>query len=283
MPEYVLDIVIDLVRTAPPYDSAGNAEKLYIKIDKNGNVDIKTQTISICSGRKNEYYQIYDVFVIKDNIPIPKYIIDMLIRLLPSVSCSYTGLYREHYYSVFESIKTLKKELKKMSSNPQNIDDMKILLDCLRKKNENLEKQIESMENKTQSLEKINSYTVNFNEKLKEENKKLLEKIDILEKKTKYYETNKQNINVKSASSYNTTSNVSNYTKPITQNRTVYSQNTSIYEPENTYYSLNEYSTETISLRDCWSNPGGASVYTKDNAQNRMIYNPDTGIYEPED
>ena len=247
MTEYVLEVINDMLRPPPPYDCGGGAQKLYIKIDKNGNVDIKSQHISICSGHPNQYYGISDVLIINDDIPIPNYIITMLKELLPSTACQYTKLYQDHYNNVISCIKILKKELKALAFNPQNENDIKLQLTYSTTQNGILKEEIIGMEKKIKNIQTSYFDTLKDNEKIKEENKQLLAKIEQLKNEMKI--------------------------KPITKSK-----------PSNAYSNNKiEQPPRIHSLQNCWSNPGGATIYTQTNAQNRMVYNEDSGIYEPEE
>lgn len=243
MTDYALDVVNDVLRRAN--DQQGPICKLYIKIDKNGNVDIKCQTIDRCNGRPDQYLKIYDLLIINDNIHIPDYIIDMLRKLLPSTACHYTGLYMEHYENVIESIRMLKVLLRDLARNPQNTSDIKMQLECEIRKNSilekeiiRMEKEITDMESKIKNIQTLYLNILNDNEKLKKENSELYETI----------------VKFK------------------------YGQN---YRPNEKFIDCPIDYTQSKNLSDCWSNPGGASVYTKSNGSCTMVYNEDTGIYEP--
>jgi hypothetical protein len=250
MTEYVLEVINDLLRPPPPYDCGGGAQKLYIKIDKNGNVDIKSQHISICSGHPNQYCAISDVLIINDDIPIPNYIITMLKELLPSTACQYTKLYQDHYNNVISCIKILKKELKALAFNPQNEKDIKIQLKYSTTQNGILKEEIIGMEQKIKNIQTSYFDTLKDNEKIKEENKQLLAKIEELKNNTTIKPPNTKKGN----------------------NTSISYSNNKIEQPPRIH-----------SLQNCWSNPGGATIYTQSNAQNKMVYNEDSGIYEPEE
>lgn len=237
MTEYVLEIINDLLRPPPPYDCAGSAEKLYIKIDKNGNVEIKAQGISICSGHPNQYYEIRDVLIINDNIPIPNYIINMLKVLLPSTSCNYTGLYRQHYHNVIESIKIIKRELEELCCNPQNITDIKMKLEYSITENNILKKEIKNMKSKIKNIQTSYFDILNDNEKLKKENIELLEYISELKhkknsmpKKNCIHDNNTPSNNLSNC--WNNPGGATIYTKSNASNRMVYNETSGIYEPD---------------------------------------------------
>lgn len=257
MTEYVIDIVNDLLRDPPPYHCAGSAEKLYIKIDKNGNVDIKSQRISICSGHPNEYCQIQDVLVINDNIPIPDHIINMLKQLLSSKGCQYTQLYRSHYYNVIECIKILKAELHELTHNPSSSELYnKTQIKMIITKNKILEKEFAEMEQRNSHLETTCDTALKDNQKIKQENIEQ-ENIELQEKIKK----------------------LDNELREL--RRTIAPKPTILFGGGSSRREQKQEPRQN--LRHCWSNPGGATVFTQSNAQNRMVYNPDTGIYAPEE
>jgi len=251
MSEYVLDVVNDMLRPPPPYDCASNAVKMYIKIDKYGNVDIKQQGISICSGHPNQYCQINDVLIINDNIPIPDYVIEILKVLLPSTGCQYTKLYMEHYQNVISCIKILKEQLKKNVRNLENEKDVLLKLKYSTTKNEMLEKELREMENKIKNIQTSYFDMLKDNEKLKKENKSLDEEVVLLRDKNKLLVEKKYN----------------KYERKIIDR----SMN----------YSYHNERTPPKTLHNCWTNPGGATIYTTECAANKMVYNNETGIYEP--
>ena len=309
MTEYVLEIVNDLLRGTPPYDCAGSAEKLYIKIDKNGNVDIKSQNISICSGHPNEYYQIRDVLVINDNIPIPDHIINMLKQLLPSNGCQYTQLYRSHYYNVIECIKILKAELHELAHNPSPEIYNETKFKMIMTKNKILEKEFSEMEERNTHLETNCDTALKDNRKIKQENIELQEKIKKLDNELRELRRTiapKPTILFGGGSSrreqkqeprqMTCDATLKDNAKIKRENAELREKMTKLDEelritiaPKPTILfgggsSRREQKQEPRqNLRDCWSNPGGATVFTQSNAQNRMVYNPDTGIYAPEE
>ena len=116
MTDYLIDITLKDIT-----DYGRTNFNLFIKIDKNGNVDIKQQYIHLRSGCAggNEFSPIWDLLIINDNIPIPSYMINMLQNLLSlpnnkpnlPISSSNTPLNLRHYENVIESIKILKNDI----------------------------------------------------------------------------------------------------------------------------------------------------------------------------
>jgi hypothetical protein len=84
-----------------------HTETIFIKIDYNGNISIRSQKeYYITDGfQKNP---ICDILIIKDYIPIPSYIINMLSLFLQG-----SILYREDYDKLFMIIKETKQRIKK--------------------------------------------------------------------------------------------------------------------------------------------------------------------------
>jgi len=82
-------------------------ETIFIKIDYNGNISIRSQKeSSMTEGFKTN--PICDILTIKDDIPIPSYIINMLSLFLHG-----SILYREDYDKLFMIIKETKERIKK--------------------------------------------------------------------------------------------------------------------------------------------------------------------------
>jgi regulator of replication initiation timing len=183
---------------------------------------------------------VLDVLIINDNIPIPNYIIDMLKELLPSTRCNYTGLYRQHYYNIIESIKILKRELQELANTPQDTSDITIQLKSVVIKNNNMEKRIKSMESKIQNIQTSYLDELNDNKKLKNENKELREKIDKLKREIKSRpNTDVMQDTIARTSSRNLSESWTNpggaaiYTMANASNRMIYNPDIGVYEPEN--------------------------------------------------
>jgi hypothetical protein len=126
MTEYIIDITI-----ADIYDGDSHHHHnttFYIKIDTNGNVDIKKNYTFIQQGITPRVGEIGDWVIINDNIPIPSYLINMiknsfckpnrqgLISKLPG-NVGYDNTIRlNHYENAIENIIILKEELAKCQS-----------------------------------------------------------------------------------------------------------------------------------------------------------------------
>jgi len=118
MTDYIIDVIIDHILEGDYFSPTGT--KLYIKIDKNGNVDIKKQNIHYQQGIHNQYSSIWDELVINDNIPIPTYMIDMLKKLFSLPTSSRFRLHLNHYENVIASIKILKEDIARGSQQQLN-------------------------------------------------------------------------------------------------------------------------------------------------------------------
>jgi hypothetical protein len=110
-----IDIVVRELRPTPNGGVCGylgQCQTLYIKFYKNGNIDIKSQSISGGFGRgEPSISNLYDLLIINDNIPIPPNIINIFRQLLVPGNCLYTDLYTPHYTNVIEAIKIMKQDL----------------------------------------------------------------------------------------------------------------------------------------------------------------------------
>ena len=124
MSEYIIDITIENIpETAPGQPTMVT---FYIKIDKNGNVDIKRKYTTVQTGFHDRHGSITDFVIINDNIPIPSYIINIIKNSFdkPNRKSSLQGingvgqpvLNYSHYLNAIENIIILKKELAKCQS-----------------------------------------------------------------------------------------------------------------------------------------------------------------------
>jgi len=124
MTEYVIDMVIENVWHSQNVRNQENT--FYIKIDANGNVNIKRQMIYVQNGQPNIPGPLWDIVSINDNIPIPTYMIDMLKNSFcqPTEFCKRKGLFGSncgdqlfinHYINAIENVIILKESLAKSS------------------------------------------------------------------------------------------------------------------------------------------------------------------------
>ena len=124
MTEYIIDITIDHIYDSDNYRYHYNT--FYIKIDKNGNVDIKRKYTYLQSGVPNRDGPIYNFVTINDNIPIPSYIINMIKNSFCKPTQSNTkrlgmssngaDLRIHHYENAIENIIILKEDIAKSQS-----------------------------------------------------------------------------------------------------------------------------------------------------------------------
>jgi hypothetical protein len=170
IPEYILDY--EMKENVRDSDSqCSNDTKFLFKIDKNGNVDIKRQIIILNTGRSNEYKDIENYLSIRDNIPIPFYLIEFLKKLIirPAYDGGYGRLYSSYWYIIIDAIKQLKISLKEHLNNTDYITDIETKLNITTNKNVILETQIKEIEQKVKNIETLYFDTLKDNEKLKEE------------------------------------------------------------------------------------------------------------------
>lgn len=77
--------------------------KYWFKIDKNGNIDIKTQRTS--GGLGSTTGEFITQLIINDNIPIPNYLIEPIKELLNPPD---NNLYSSYFYNLINVFKQLK-------------------------------------------------------------------------------------------------------------------------------------------------------------------------------
>jgi len=128
MTEYIIDIVVENIWHST---SCRNQETtFYIKIDTNGNVNIKRQINYLQCGHPNTIGLVRNMVTINDNIPIPSYLIDMIKNTFcePTSSCELLGssdcgdlLFLHHYLNAIENIIILKRSLSKV---PEKLIDL---------------------------------------------------------------------------------------------------------------------------------------------------------------
>jgi hypothetical protein len=124
MSEYIIDITIENI-----YDNDicnYHYITFYIKIDKNGNIDIKKKYTYLQTGIPNRDGPIHDFVVINDNIPIPFYVINILknsfrkptegSKKLPGGPGTRNPLHLQHYENAIENIIILKEDIAKCNA-----------------------------------------------------------------------------------------------------------------------------------------------------------------------
>jgi hypothetical protein len=164
----------------------GNIYSYSFQIDKNGNIIVK------CG------YNYYDgpqphpiklLFEIIDNIKIPGYIIELYkyiikTHLAPNTHINPPGKCAcrlEKMELFFEIVKNLKKSIKNIVDNPQNVVDIHQQIDFFKNKNIILEVELQKMNTKIENIQKVYFDTLNDNKILNDENKLLKKKIQELE------------------------------------------------------------------------------------------------------
>lgn len=114
MNDNVLDLCIYNIKKSDDYsDIFVPRHNLFIKIDVRGNINIQKQIIYVnwilpecCTPQRRS--KLIDVLVIKDDIEIPDYLIDMFkVLFIPN-----ERFYMNYYNKIIESIQTLKHTLR---------------------------------------------------------------------------------------------------------------------------------------------------------------------------
>ena len=113
-------IVNTALRNLTDHPYGYNQVTLYIKIDINGNIDIKRQNQG---DRHFGPGPIHDHLIINDNIPIPTYMINMIKHLIPEPAIFVSGSL-ERFLNIIESIKILKNDMK---NNITKLNDSHII------------------------------------------------------------------------------------------------------------------------------------------------------------
>ena len=251
MTEYVLNVECKEVKMGPDYSHISTT--LFFQIDVHGNVTIKKQCYDVPSynNPNTGSFAPQDIFILHDNIPIPKYMIEVFKQLLPVGAASrYSHIYWPHYLSVIESIKICKQKIKEDLEQDLEQDKQKIkedpLLKSERRRRDLLLEEIKQLETQLESARHASKCNdlIRDNEKLKTENKELWESIE----RKKNESTGEKK-------------------KPS--------------EPVSYYQRHFQRQFKPTVMSHGWHNPGGADICTPSNAQNSMVYNASTGIYEP--
>ena len=126
MTEYIIDTTIECIYESDY--SCTPSTTFYIKINKNGNVDIKRKHTYLQTGVPSWDGPIHNFVTINDNIPIPSYIINMLqnsfrkptepvnkSREESHLHCGYR-LHISHYLNAIQNLIILKEAIAKCSS-----------------------------------------------------------------------------------------------------------------------------------------------------------------------
>jgi hypothetical protein len=190
MTEFLLDIETHAQRNH--YDNHYGYTKYFFQIDVNGNVNISEQYAETTGTPRGERKNILSI---NDNIPVPKYFINIIKPLITQQSlqqldnykinrvkendiismsavksdrggCDY--VYKKYWEMVIDVIKRMKQEIKELVENPQDNLDIKTQLDTFISKTNLQQENIVELEKKIENIQ--NSYfdTLNDNKNLKE-------------------------------------------------------------------------------------------------------------------
>lgn len=195
MTDFVLDI-----ETYPQSDDHSvhgcpSYTKYFFQIDGNGNVNISEKTSCKNDGSGGEKKNILSI---NDNIPIPKYLINIIKALILQVTFQqidtinrnrgygnvehniiqvsaiksdrgiYDHVYQKYWVIVIDTIKRIKHEVKEIVENPQDNLDIKTQLDTYISKTILQQENIVDLEKKIENIQTAYFDTLNDNKKLKE-------------------------------------------------------------------------------------------------------------------
>lgn len=193
MSEYVLDIQTCSQDYEVHFGSGADrpCTKYFFTIDINGNVNIAIQIIppSYCNNPHVEQYQKRNIVSINDNIPIPKYFIDIIKGLLQQTTgiCSESfstdiltikpwyfikaynpPSYQNYWAIVINTIIKIKQEIKELIENPQDNLDIKTQLDSYISNTKQQQENIYQLDKKIENIQTAYFDILNDNNKLKE-------------------------------------------------------------------------------------------------------------------
>jgi hypothetical protein len=240
MDSYVLDVETPQIRDVPPDGVTcwSNWYKYYFKIDKNGNVNVKSIIINCTSGHPPQSSPIYEVLNITDNIPIPDYLLDGIKYYISNL----TGqVYRSHCELLINLISQFKKSLKDQVENPENSRDLTI--NTYKEQIKSLKREIESKKNiiteQNEAMSKKVEAETKLVQDLRAENKELYELVARLKGKESQKTTTNSWYSYSREPEYKSTLSTcwSNpggatiCTQSNAQNSMVYNESSGIYEP----------------------------------------------------
>jgi antitoxin component of MazEF toxin-antitoxin module len=192
MTEYVLDIETSSQDYEVQFGSGADRPwtKYFFTIDINGNVNISIQKLPINNANPNlEEYKKQNIVSINDNIPIPKYFIDIIKGLLQlNVGVAFTRFstefmvikpwginintpapFYQHYWAiVINTIIKIKQEINKVIENPQDNLDIITQLDAYISKTKLQQENIVELEKKIENIHTAYVDTSNDNKNLKD-------------------------------------------------------------------------------------------------------------------
>ena len=179
MTEFVLDIETHTQSDNHSVHGCPSYTKYFFKIDVNGNVNISEKTACKDDGSDEKK----SILSINDNIPVPKYFINIIKALILQVTfqqidtinrninvpgCYYGSLehniihvsaiksdrgnydhvYKKYWVMVIDTIKRIKQEVKEIVENPQDNLEIKAQLDTYITKTKQQKQNIVDLENK---------------------------------------------------------------------------------------------------------------------------------------
>lgn len=202
------------------------------QIDKNGNINVK---FGIAQYDMSQPEPTKLLFEIVDNIKVPNYIIELYEYLIKShlLTTKGNGACRlEKMEMFFEIVKNLKKSIKYMYDNPENIIDIHGQIKLFKHKNIILEDELQKMNTKIENIQKVYFDTLHENKLLKKKIQQL--EIDIKKQKTRtiYVKIDKPEIDKPTIFTQSYTNSINTGTLPNASNRMVLNKFTGIYEPE---------------------------------------------------
>jgi len=211
MTSYVLDIETHLQRNDESgYNGCPLSYKYFFKIDINGNVNISKQSSVHNNGRGEEIGEKKNVVTINDNIPVPKYFINIIKALILQTTLEeierankshntikkyqiidstrqdkgiYAHVYEPYWIMVIDVIKRIKQEVRELIENPEDNLDIKTQLDTYIAKSKLQQEHILEVEKKMENIQTAYFDALNDNKKIKETNNALRTKIAGLESK----------------------------------------------------------------------------------------------------
>jgi hypothetical protein len=213
MTTYVLDIETHLQRNDESgYNGCPLSYKYFFKIDIIGNVNISKQSSIHTNGRGAETGEKKIVVTIDDNIPVPKYFINIIKALILQTTLEeigrenknahlpreyqskiydstredkgiYKHVYEHYWIMVIDVIKRIKQEVRELIENPQDNLDIKTQLDTYMSKTNQQQENILALEKKIENIQTAYFDALNDNKKIKEMNSALRTRISELESK----------------------------------------------------------------------------------------------------
>jgi hypothetical protein len=191
MTEYIIDIETYIQSDDHCVHGCPSYTKYFFKIDVNGNVNISEKRS--CKSDGGGERQI--ILSINDNIPVPKYFINIIKALIIQQSLEkldnykrndinedqiiqlsavksdrgiYDHVYKKYWEMTIDVIKRMKQEINKVIENPQDNLDIKIQLDTLISKTKLQQENIVELEKKIKKIHSAYVDTSNDNKNLKD-------------------------------------------------------------------------------------------------------------------